>query len=247
MPRRSRNAPPPWWLAPFKEWAREARLAMASNGHYADAEALRLLVRTRGEESARLKGLAQSSNTQFDADEASLARGDELPKLLRGFVMQGMPAPLPSANVGRPPLKPLPLDRPWLLAPALRVELERRAILDDLPDDKRRLICAAGEIIWVAYHAHRYGTRLERGWPHEFRDLGHPGDVVGRARIHDKGEAHAHALAAGAKIIGAMHALYGAPRYILTTTLVKFFTGEAVTRDELLEFGKQLTGSESPR
>ena len=231
MPRRSKNAPPPWWLAPFREWAREVRLAMVSNGHYADAEALRLLVRTRGEESARLKGLADSSNTQFDVDEASLARGDELHKLLRGFVMQGVPAPLPSANVGRPPLKPLPFDRPWLLLPALRVELERRAILDDLPEDKRRLICAAGEIIWVAYHAHRYGARLERGWPYDFNDLSHPGDVVGIVQIRDQGKARA--LAVGAKTLGAMHALYGQPRYRLTATLVKFFTGESVTYDEL--------------
>ena len=52
MSRKSKNAPPPWWLVPFKEWVREARGAMTSNGHFADAEALRLLVRTRGEESA---------------------------------------------------------------------------------------------------------------------------------------------------------------------------------------------------
>ena len=177
---------------------------------------------------------------QFNADEASLARGDGLPKLMRGFVMQGVPGPLPSANVGRPPLKPLPLDRPWRFIPALRVELERRAILDDLPDDKRRLICAAGEIIWVACHAHRYGARLERGWPHEFHDLSHRGDVVGRVRIHDQGKVHA--LAVGAKTLGAMHSLYGQPRYPLTATLVRFFTGESVTYDELYEFGKRLTG-----
>ena len=48
---------------PSRNGAREVRLAMVSNGHYADAEALRLLVRTRGEEFARLKGLAGSSNT----------------------------------------------------------------------------------------------------------------------------------------------------------------------------------------
>jgi hypothetical protein len=174
MPRKRKNAPPPWWRAPFEEWVREARLAMTSNGHFDDAEALRLLVRTRAEEIARLRGLALSSNVRFDEAEAEQAlkhaRGDEIPKLMRGFVMRGAPAVLPSADVRRPPPKPLPLLRPWLLLPGLQVEQKRRAILDDLPDDKRRQICAAGEVIWVAYHAHRHGTRLERGWPHDFND-----------------------------------------------------------------------------
>ena len=50
MPRKPKNAPPPWWFAPLQEWFREARLAMISNGHYDDAEALRLLMRTRDQE-----------------------------------------------------------------------------------------------------------------------------------------------------------------------------------------------------
>ena len=124
----------------------------------------------------------------------------------------------------------------------LRVELERRAILDDLSDDKRRLICAAGDMIWVAYHAHRHETRLERGWPHEFHDLSHPGDIVGRARIHDKGEGTRPCPGRWGEDNGRNARALRAPRYILTATLVKFFTGEAVTYDELFEFGKRLKG-----
>ena len=54
MPRKSKNAPPPEWLAPLQEWVREVRFALMSNRHFDDAEALRLLMRDRGDEIARL-------------------------------------------------------------------------------------------------------------------------------------------------------------------------------------------------
>ncbi len=126
---------------------REARLALMSNGHFDDAEALRLLMRTRDQEITRLRRLAQAGDERFDAAEARRARGDEIAKLMRSFMRRGAPAVLPSADSSRPPLKPPPLDRVELLLPALRVEQKRRAILDDLPDDKRRQICAAGAVI----------------------------------------------------------------------------------------------------
>lgn len=210
MPRKSKNAPPPEWLAPLQEWVREARFALMSNRHFDDAEALRLLMRDRG---------------------------DEIARLMRGFRSGDVPAALPSADASRAPFKRPPLDRVLLLLPALRVELKRRAILDDLPDDKRREICAAGEVIWTAYHAHKHGTRLERGGPH---DLNHPGDVVGIKRVTIRDEARAQALAVAGKTLVAMKALYGCPRYRLTQSVVKFFTGEDVLYEQLRELGKRL-------
>ena len=142
MPRKSKNAPPPEWLAPLQEWVREIWFALMSNRHFDDAEALRLLMRDRG---------------------------DEIARLMRGFRSGDVPAALPSADASRAPFKRPPLDRVLLLLPALRVELKQQAILDDLPDDKRREICAAGEVIWTAYHAHKHGARLERGRPHDLQ------------------------------------------------------------------------------
>ena len=221
MPRKRKNAPPPWWLAPLQEWMREARLALISNGHVDDAEALRLLTRTRG---------------------------DEIAKLMRRGFMSRRPtsAVLPGADVSRPPPKlpppDLPLDRAALLLPALKAEVKRRAILDDLPVDKRRQICAAGEVIFLAYHAHKHETRLKRGGPHDpAHDLNHPGDIVGieRVRIHD--ETKAHALAVAGKVLAAMKAFYGCPHYRLTQNLVKLVTGkDAPKTEQLAELWKRL-------
>jgi hypothetical protein len=124
MPRKRKNAPPPEWLAPFQEWMRETRLALMSNGHFDDAEALRFLMRDHGDEIAKL--------------------------MQRGFMRRDKPA-LQSADASRAPFKQPPPDRVELLLPALQVEKKRRAILDDLPVDKRRRYCAAGEVIFVAY------------------------------------------------------------------------------------------------
>jgi hypothetical protein len=213
MPSKRKNAPPPDWLAPLQEWMRETRLALISNGHFDDAEALRFLVRDRGDEFAKL--------------------------MQRGFMRRDMPA-LQSADTSRAPFKQPPPDRDELLLPA-QVEKKRRAILDDLPVDMRRRICAAGEVIFVAYHAHKHGTRLERGGPHDpVHDLDHPGDVVGIERVTIPDQAKAHALAVGGKTLVAMKALYDSPRYRLTQALVKLFTGEALSVEALRELWKRL-------
>lgn len=213
MPRKRKNAPPPWF-EPLKEWVREVRFALTSNGHCDEAEALRLLMRDRG---------------------------DEIARLMRGFRSGAVPATLPSADSWRAPPKlpppDLPLDRAALLLPVLRVELKRRAILNDLLDDKRRHICAAGGVIWTAYHAHQHKTRLERGGP---RDLNHVGDIVGIERVTLREESKAHALAVAGKTLVAMKALYGHPRYRLTQSVVKFFTGEDVLYEQLRELWKRL-------
>ena len=201
MPRKRKNAPPPEWLAPLQEWMRETRLALMSNGHFDDADALQSLTRDHGDEIAKL--------------------------MQRGFMRRDKPA-LQSADASRAPFKQPPPDRVELLGSALQVEKKRRAILDDLSVDMRRRYCAAGEVIFVAYHAHKHGTRLERGGPHDSaRDLNHPGDVVGIVWTTISDERKAHALAVGGKVLAAMKALYGCPRYRLTQALVKLVTGES--------------------
>jgi hypothetical protein len=221
------------------QWVRETRLALMSNGHFDDAEALRLLVRTRAEEAARLRGLAQASDIRFDGASASPARGDEIYELVRSFMRRDAPV-LPGADPWRaPPKLPppwLPIDRAELLLPALRVELERRAILSRLSDDKRRQICAAAEVIWVSYYAHKHPTRLERGGP---RDPGHPDDVVGITRVRIRGAAEAHALAVAGKTLGAMRTFYGKPRFVLTGSLVRFFTDVTVSVEKQCELWKR--------
>ena len=130
------------------------------------------------------------------------------------------------------------------MLPALKAEAKRRAILNDLPDDKRRQICAAGEVIFLAYHAHKHGTRLERGGSHDpAHDLDHPGDIVGieRVTIHD--ETKAHALAVAGKVLAAMKAFYGCPHYRLTRNLAKLSTGvtnKDLPIDALRELWKRL-------
>jgi hypothetical protein len=44
-----------------------------------------------------------------------------------------------------------------------------------------------------------------------------------------------------------MQSLYGQPRYKLTQSLVKFFTGEVVTYEALHEFGKRLAATDRGR
>jgi hypothetical protein len=240
MPRKRKNAPPPWWSAPLQEWFREARLALISNGHYDDAEALRLLLRTRDQEINRLRHLARVNKERFDAAEVQHARGDGIAKLMGSFLRAGTPAVFPIADSWRAPFKRPRLDRVLPLLPALTVELKRRAIIDDLSDDKRRQICAAAGVFWVAYHAHKHPTRLERGGP---RDLDHFGDIVGitRVRIHD--EDKAHALAVAGKVLVAMEAFYGKPRFVLTGSVVKFFTGANVSVEKQLELWKRIQRS----
>jgi hypothetical protein len=209
VPRKPKDAPPPWWVAPLMEWVREVRFALSSNGHFEDDAALKLLVRVRR---------------------------DEIAKLMRAFTSRAAPPTLPIADSLRAPSKQPPLDRVMLLLPSLREQQRRRAILDDLPVDKRRQICAAGHVLWTAYFAHRHKTQLERGGP---QDLNHPGDLVGikRVTIHDEQEAHAVAVAG--KVLGAMKALYGSPRYKLTQSVVKLFTGVEVRPEKLRELWKR--------
>ena len=236
MPRKPKNAPPPWWWAPLAEWVREVRLALTSNGFLAEAEAWRLLVRTRAEESARLKGLARAGDTLLDAAAitaaASHARGDELHKLVRGFMRCDAPAATSIADSWRAPPNPVPPDCVELLRLLLQVEQRRRAIIDDLPEDKRRQICAVAGVLWVAFHAHQHPTRLVRGGP---RDFGHPGDAVGIARMLLRAESEAHALAIAGKVLGAMEAFYDKPRFVLTGSVVQFFAGETVSVDRQRE------------
>jgi hypothetical protein len=217
MPQKRKNAPsapPPWWLAPLEEWMREVVFALTSNGRFDDAGTLRLLMRIRG---------------------------GAIAKLMRDFTRRDAPAPLPSADSWRAPFKRPPLDRVLPLLPALRVERERRAILDDLSVDKRRQIYAAGGVIWVAFYAHRHKTRLERGGP---RDLNHPGDVVGIERVRIRDVQKAHALAVGGKTLAAMQEFYGKPRLRLTRSVVKVFTGEEVPVEKLRELGKRLAAAD---
>jgi hypothetical protein len=245
MPRKRKNAPPPWWSAPLQEWFREARLALISNGHPDDAEELRLLMRTRDQEINRLKEVARlrllagergkqggRTSGRFDAVEAQRARGDGIAKLMSSFLRAGTPAVTPTTDFWRAPFKQPSPDRVELLRPVLQAEQRRRAIIDDLPEDKRRQICAAAGVIWVAYHAHKHPTRLERGGP---RDLNHPGDSVeiGRTMVHDAVESHA--LAVAGKTLVAMEAFYGKPRFVLNGSLVRFFTGEEVSVDKQFE------------
>jgi hypothetical protein len=240
MPRKQKNAPPPpppEWLAPLEEWMREVRFALTSNGRFVEAEDLRLLMRTRDQEIDRLRHLARVSNKRFDTAEAQHARGDGIARLMRGFLSPAAPAVLPITDSYRAPFKRPPPDRVELLLPALRVEQKRRALLDDLPDDKRRRICAAGNVLFTAYHAHRHETRLERGGPH---DLNHPGDIVGIKRVRIRDESKAHALAVAGKTLVAMKAFYGRPRYRLTQSVVRFFTGEGVLYEQLRELWKRL-------
>ena len=74
MPCKSKNAPPQEWLAPLQEWVREVRFALMSNRHFDNVEALRVLMRDRG---------------------------DEIAKLMRGFRSGDVPAALPSADALR--------------------------------------------------------------------------------------------------------------------------------------------------
>jgi hypothetical protein len=237
MPRKRKNAPPPWWSAPLQEWFREARLALISNGHYDDAEALRLLMRTRDQEINRLRHLAQISGERFDAEEAKHARGDGIAKLMGSFLRAGTPAVFPIADSWRAPFKRPRLDRVLPLLPALTVELKRRAIIDDLSNDKHRQICAAAGVFWVAYHAHKHPTRLEHGGP---RDLRHPGDSVEIGRTMVRDEVEAHALAVAGKTLVAMEAFYGKPRFVLTGSVARFFTGADVSVEKQRELWERI-------
>jgi hypothetical protein len=210
VPRKRKDARPPWWLAPFMEWVREVRFALTSNGRFEDDAALKLLIRLRH---------------------------DEISKLIRAFTSRAAPPTLPIADTLRAPFKQPPLDRVMVLLPILREEQRRRAILDNLPVEKRRQICAAGHVLWTAYFAHKHKTQLERGGP---QDLTHPGDRVGitRVTIHDEQEAHAVAVAG--KVLGVMKSLYDSPRYKLTGSVVKLFTGVQVPPEKLRELWKRL-------
>jgi hypothetical protein len=57
-------------------------------------------------------------------------------------------------------------------------------------------------------------------------------------RIRD--ESKAHALAVAGKTLVAMKAFYGRPRYRLTQSVVRFFTGEGVLYEQLRELWKRL-------
>jgi hypothetical protein len=212
--RKRKDAPPPWWLAPFTEWVREVRFALSSNGRFEDDAALKLLIRLRR---------------------------DEIAKLMRAFTSRAAPLTLPIVDSLRAPFKQPPYDRVVSLLPVLREEQRRRAILDDLPVERRRQICAAGQVLWTAYFAHRHKTQLERGAP---QDLNHPGDLVGikRVTIHD--ELEAHAVAVSGKVLAAMKALYDSPRYKLTQSVVKFSTDVEVRPEKLRELWKRLAAVE---
>ena len=53
-------------------------------------------------------------------------------------------------------------------------------------------------------------------------------------------ESKAHALAVAGKTLVAMKAFYGRPRYRLTQSVVRFFTGEGVLYEQLRELWKRL-------
>ena len=62
-----------------------------------------------------------------------------------------------------------------------------------------------------------------------------------RHRSHCNGEpARGTALAVAGKTLVAMKAFYGRPRYRLTQSVVRFFTGEGVLYEQLRELWKRL-------
>ena len=62
-------------------------------------------------EFSRLRHLARVSNKRFDTAEAQHARGDEIARLMRGFLSPAAPAVLPITNSYRAPFKRPPPDR----------------------------------------------------------------------------------------------------------------------------------------
>jgi hypothetical protein len=120
----------------------------------------------------------------------------EVAAFMRGFIKSDAPRARPTVEdwLRSPPLGPLPDD-----------ERRKRAIIDRLPAGQRRLICAAGHLLYTGFTLHRIGRK---------RGVADP-------------KAHAKSVAKG--IIREMRDLFGSPRLKSARTLTLMFTGEGLS------------------
>jgi hypothetical protein len=120
--------------------------------------------------------------------------------------------------------------------------------LEALPLEERRQVIALGNLLFVAWRAALEPTRIEAGVP---RDLDHPGDVVGVARIrgvktategffhHERDRKPVErsrflrAKGVAGKTLGATIFFYGWPRVKVTRELTRLATGVDLTVDQV--------------
>jgi hypothetical protein len=95
-----------------------------------------------------------------------------------------------------------------------KAERERRGVIDDLPVEKQRLVCAAGRLLWRAatsVHAHKvYGDKT--------------------------GKALANAVAED--LIGEMLDLHNGPRIAVVQALVLMFVGEKPSTRQMQNYAQ---------
>jgi hypothetical protein len=136
---------------------------------------------------------------------------DEIKAFMRGLIRSDAPRARPRAELCRPP-PPEPLSEE---------EGRKRAIVDDLPVEKRRMICAAGRLLWVGFTLHRIRRTLGvAAMPGAMM----PGRVMPNAPpLAVDAKAHATSVAEG--IIREMRDLFGSPRLKSARALTLMFTG----------------------
>ena len=130
---------------------------------------------------------------------------DEVAKIMRGFIKSDAPSMEPWAE---------PVYR---LTPRVRLTKEsrrRRKIIDDLPVEKQRLICAAGRLLWrtaASVHAHMVH-----------------GDKTGKALAN----------AVAKDLIVEMLDLHDGPRIAVVRALVLMFVGEPPSTRQMQNYAQ---------
>ena len=136
---------------------------------------------------------------------------DEIKAFMRGLIRSDAPRARPRAELCRPP-PPEPLSEE---------EGRKRAIIDDLPVEKRRIICAAGRLLWVGFTLHRIRRTLGVA---AMPGMMMPGRVMPNAPLLAV-DAKAHATSGAEGIIREMRDLFGSPRLKSARALTLMFTG----------------------
>jgi len=136
----------------------------------------------------------------------------EIDAFMRGFIRSDAPHVRPRADRYRAPA-PEPLSEDERL---------KRAIIDDLTVEKRRLICAAGRLLWVGFTLHRVDRRFGVA---AMPGMMMPGRVMPNAPPLAAVDAKAHATSVAEGILREMRDLFGSPRLKNTRALTLMFTG----------------------
>jgi hypothetical protein len=250
---RSDKSPAAWWRAPLREYVRECCRAVEAKDRPDVSVKLRALIdplladeipthTLHWAHSPHIIGapnpVERDGFSRHVFTKAELGGLTERRELIARFVAEMLRRADPPVNAWvanrlrpRHPPSPEP-ELLELLRPTLRIEAERRAIIDNLPLARRLRLIAVGALIWTCWHAWAIdGVRIASNGP---RNLSDAGNVVGVGRVRDVDHRRICAKGCAGKMIGAMRELYGAARITSVQTLVDAITGERLTKEELL-------------